>query len=272
MMNVKMNDAHGGSPERFGYSWHIFNDVLPIHREQFLRWSSALPMEAWRGAKFIDVGCGIGRNSLWAMRAGAVAGVAIDIDDRSLAAARRNLSEVAVEVRRESAYDIAEVSTFDIAFSIGVIHHLDNPVRALARMVRATKPGGYVLIWVYGRENNGWIIYVFDPLRRALFARLPLRLVYFLSLFPTAALWVALRCGLSAVEYCRLLRRFSFNHLRAVVFDQMIPRVANYWPRATVERLMAGAGLEDIRIVWVNEISWSAAGRRPLRQACPKMA
>jgi SAM-dependent methyltransferase len=260
-----MDDVLGGSAERFGYSWHIFSEVLPIHREQFLRWCSALPPEAWRGARFIDVGCGIGRNSLWAMREGASAGVAIDVDDRSLTAARRNLAGISVEVRRESAYDISEVAAFDVAFSIGVIHHLEAPEKALARMVHATKPGGYVLIWVYGRENNGWIVHFFDPLRLSLFARLPLSLVYFLSLFPTAALWCALRLGLQWVEYFRLLSKFSFRHLRAVVFDHMIPRIANYWTREEVDRLMKDAGLEDVRLVWVNDISWSAVGRPPAR-------
>jgi SAM-dependent methyltransferase len=259
-----MSDTYGGSPDRFGYSWHIFQDVLPIHHEQFLRWTSALPRQIWQGTTFLDVGCGMGRNSLWAMREGASAGLAIDIDERSLAAARRNLSDVAVEVRHQSSYDIVEDGVFDVTFAIGVVHHLDDPGRALSRMVQATKQGGHVLIWVYGRENNGWIVRCFDPLRRALFARLPLGFVYVLSLFPTVALWLTLRLDIWRNEYFRLLRDFSFGHLRAVVFDQMIPRIANYWPRETVERLMADAGLEEIRLVWVNEVSWSAAGRRPL--------
>jgi len=43
----------------------------------------------------------------------------------------------------------------------------------------------------------------------------------------------------------------------------MIPRIANYWTRAQVEQLLIDAGLERIRLVWVNEMSWSAAGRKP---------
>ncbi len=265
LQSDQADDTYGGSPERFGYSWNIFQEVLPMHREQFLRWTSALAREAWRGARFMDVGCGIGRNSVWAMREGAAGGVAIDVDDRSLAAARRNLADVAVDVRRESVYDLSEAAAFDIVFSIGVIHHLDAPEQALSRMAYATRPGGHVLVWVYGRENNGWLVHFFDPLRRGLFAHLPLKLVYALSLIPTAVLWLSLRCGLQMVEYFRLLRRFSFRHLRAVVFDHMIPRIANYWMREDVERLMAGAGLTDIRLIWVNEVSWSAAGRVPTK-------
>jgi hypothetical protein len=28
-----------------------------------------------------------------------------------------------------------------------------------------------------------------------------------------------------------------------IVFDQMLPKIAHYWPRAAVERLLTGAGL-----------------------------
>jgi SAM-dependent methyltransferase len=256
-------DAALGSPDRFGYSWSIFPEILPEHREQFLRWTAALPRGAWKGARFFDAGCGIGRNSYWAMLEGAVGGVAIDLDERSLGAARKNLSaHEAIEIRNQSIYDIPEESAFDIVFSIGVIHHLAEPEAALQRLTRAARPGGHVLIWVYGRENMGWLVRFFDPVRKAVFSRMPLRLVYHLSLYAAVALWLALRLGLSRLEYYKLLRRLSFAHLRAIVFDQMIPRIANYWPKEFVEGLMRGAGLDDIRLVHVNEMSWSACGRK----------
>jgi SAM-dependent methyltransferase len=254
---------HDGSPDRFGYSWAIFSAILPEHREQFVRWTSSLPRTAWRGATFIDCGCGIGRNSHWAMADGARGGIALDLDDRSLAAARANLKpHPTIEVRRESIYEIAEENAADIAFSIGVIHHLDNPDAAIARMTRAVKPGGHVLIWCYGCENMSWLVNVFDPIRRALFSRMPLGVVYHLSLYPSALLWLALRMGLSKLAYYRLLRQFTFAHLRAIVFDQMVPRVAHYWPRETVERLLVDAGLNDVSVVSVNDMSWSASGRK----------
>jgi len=258
-----MADVDLGSPDRFGYSWAIFSEILPEHREQFLRWTAALPREAWRNARFLDAGCGIGRNSHWAMLEGAAGGVAMDIDERSLAAARKNLApHRALEVRNQSIYDIPEQDAFDVVFSIGVIHHLAEPAAALARLTRAAKPGGHVLIWVYGRENMGWLTRYFDPIRKGLFSRMPLRFVYHLSLYATVALWLALRLGLSRLEYYKLLRRLTFRHLRAIVFDQMIPRIAHYWPKEFVEGLARDAGWEDIRLVHVNGMSWSASGRK----------
>jgi SAM-dependent methyltransferase len=255
-----------GSPDRFGYEWGAYAEILPEYEEQFRRWTVHLAPRDWRGKSFLDVGCGMGRNSFWPMTYGAGGGCAVDLDDRSLESARRNLGRFpSVEVMRSSAYDLPFADRYDIAFAIGVIHHLEDPQRALQRMTRAVKPGGQVLIWVYGREGNRWLVTLLDPLRRALFSRLPIALVHHLSLYPAAVLWLALRLALRPSEYLKLLAHFQFAHLRSIVFDQMLPRIAHYWPQERVVELMTKAGLEDIHIASVNEMSWSAIGTRPLR-------
>lgn len=261
--SAEISELAKGSPERFGYSWERYSDLLAAHEEQFLRWT-ALEKSAWQGVRFVDGGCGIGRNSHWPMVYGAAGGLAVDVDDRTLGRARENLARFpTVEVRHQSIYEISEESAFDIAFSIGVVHHLSDPDAAVARLARAAKPGGQVLVWLYGRENNGWIVHFFNPLRKALFSRLSLKLVHVLSWPLTAVLWCLLRVGFPPGAYYRLIRRFSFEHLRAIVFDHMIPRIALYYTRAEAEALLARAGLTDIRSTWVNENSWSVIGRKP---------
>jgi SAM-dependent methyltransferase len=206
----------------------------------------------------------MGRNSLWPMRYGAREGVAVDLDARSLANARRNLAAYPeLQVMRASAYELPFESRFDIVFSIGVVHHLEDPAAALRNMVRAAKPGGRVLIWVYGREGNEWLVSILDPLRKALFRHLPVGFVHHLSVYPAALLWLLLRAGLRPNQYFRLLRGFGFRHLRSIVFDQMLPRIAHYWRRDEVLSLMRAAGLEDVRVAQVNQMSWSAIGTRP---------
>ena len=254
---------HRGSPERFGYEWNTYADILPIYEEQFRRWTPHFTPDDWRGKSFLDVGCGMGRNSYWPNSYGASASVSVDIDDRSLAAATRNLARFpAAQILRSSAYDLPFENEFDVVFSIGVIHHLEFPERALARMVTAAKPGGRVAIWVYGRENNAWLIKFLDPLRKALFSKLPVSLVHHLSIYPTAVLWLLLRLGITPIAYFRLIRRFGFGHLRSIVFDQMLPRIANYWSRGEVIALMEQAALRGVELQWVNEMSWAATGRK----------
>jgi SAM-dependent methyltransferase len=251
----------GGSSERFGYEWDTYASIFPEYEEQFRRWLPFFSPDDWRGKRFIDVGCGMGRNSFWPMKYGATGGVAVDIDERSLAAARINLqSYTSIEVRKCSAYDLPWRNEFDIAFSIGVIHHLEFPKMALEAMLRSTKPGGQIAIWVYGRENNGWLLSILNPSRQLLFSRLPISWVHMISIIPAAILWVMLRIGLNQIAFFRLLRTFSFEHVRSIVFDQMLPRIANYWTKSEVELLMRDAGLKDVELVWVNEMSWAARG------------
>lgn len=254
-----------GSPERFGYSWENYAELLPEHEDQFRRWTAPLLASDWRDKTFLDAGCGMGRNSYWPLRDGAARGVAIDMDDRTLARARQTLAGFAnAELRRQSIYDIPEENVFDIAFSIGVVHHLADPAAAVARLARAVRPGGQVLLWLYGREGNGWIVWLFNPLRKLLFSRLPLPLVHAAAWLLAAALWLALRPNFSRSPYLRQIRGFSFRHLRAIVFDHMIPRIALYYRRAEAIALLQEAGLTGIETNWTNRMSWTVIGRKPL--------
>ena len=255
-------DKNAGSSARFGYSWSKFNEPTLQQREQFWGWTSALQPHAWKDARFLDVGCGTGRNAKWAMEAGARSGVAIDIDDNSLEIARRNLSSYpSVEVRGCSAYEAPE-EDFDIAFSLGVIHHLAEPQRAIEAMTRSVQTGGKVLIWVYGRENMEFYVRVLSPLRDAIFSRLPVSLLRLIAFIPAAFLWLLLRSGYMRLEYFKQLRQFSFRHLHHIIFDQMLPQISHHWPREKAEELLHAAGLNDVRSVWVNDISWSVVGTK----------
>src|SRR5678815_822887 len=107
-----------GSPERFGYEWNVYAELRPEYEEQFKRWTAHLNPQDWKAKTFLDVGCGMGRNSFWPMTYGAAGGVAVDVDEQSLASARRTLSRYpSVAVEERSAYDLGYQDRFDIAFS-----------------------------------------------------------------------------------------------------------------------------------------------------------
>src|SRR5437870_4177553 len=131
-MTVHAKDDLEGSSDRFGYEWDTYAEILPEHEEQFRRWTAPLSPQDWRGKDFLDVGCGMGRNSYWPLKYGAAGGVAVDIDERSLEKARLNLQSFpSMQVMRASAYDLPFEERFDLAFSVGVVHHLEHPQRAL---------------------------------------------------------------------------------------------------------------------------------------------
>jgi hypothetical protein len=129
-------------------------------------------------------------------------------------------------------------------------------------MVKAVKSGGHVLIWVYGYENNEWIVKYFNPIRKMFFSRLPISIVHFLSIFPTLFLYIVIRLIKGKTEYIKLIRKFSFSHLRSIVFDQMLPKIANYYKEEEVKELMKSVGLTDVKTNWVNEMSWTVIGKK----------
>ena len=253
-----------GSPDRFGYSWDRFNELTPEQERQFRLWTAHLsPEHDWLGKHFLDAGCGAGRNSYWAMSYGARSCVAIDLDERSLNGARKNLEKFPdAKVCKYSIYDIPFKDEFDIVFSIGVVHHLSDPALAVRKLASAAKPGGRVLIWVYGYENLELYVNVLNPLRKVFFSWMPLGLVRTLAYVPAALLWLMLRLGITPLAYLRLLRTFSLRHIHHICFDQMLPKIANYLRKDEAIALLEHTGLRDVKAEWVNEVSWSVIGTK----------
>lgn len=246
-----------GTQHEFGWQWARYPEVLPEHREQFRRWISPFPEAGFEGKRFLDLGCGAGRNAHWALVNGATGGIALDYDERTVAQARKNLAEhPGMEVRHQSAYELADEAVVDVAFSIGVIHHLADPKRAVANMVRALKPGGTLILWVYAKEGNERYLMVIDPLRRFITSKIPAPLTRLLAKAMTPALWAYIRLP-HEKAYLRLLREKGFRQLELIILDQLIPSIACYWTEAETRDLVAGLPVEGIQTQHTNGMSWS---------------
>jgi SAM-dependent methyltransferase len=120
--------------------------------------------EAWSGYKpasfallaletgdaVLDVGCGTGDDArAIALLVPGVAVVGIDADATKVAEAERLTLGIPrpVEFRVGDAREIElEAETFDACRADKVFHHLDDPAKVLAEMVRVTRPGGRVVV------------------------------------------------------------------------------------------------------------------------------
>ena len=96
-----------------------------------------------------------------------------------------------------------------------------------------------------------------NPIRKALFSRAPLPLVRIASYFPTLFLYLYIKTGLSKLEYFKLLKRLNFLEIQQIIFDQMLPKTAEYYKKNEAINLLKHPKLEEIKIEWVNECSWS---------------
>lgn len=252
----------GGTERAFGFAWAFYHEVIPLHKEQFEGWITPLPLGFFRGKRFLDAGCGIGRNSLWALEAGASGGTAFDYDERTVAVARRNLAAhpgCAVELR--SIYDPPEEAAYDAVFCIGVLQHLERPAEAVRNLTRALKPGGTLILWAYAREGNERYLLWADPLRRQVTSRVHPLLTLALARAMTALLWLRLRLPKSDPYLERLAKR-SFRHMEAMVFDQLLPHIAHYWRRDEMLGLVAGLPLEVRHLTHTHGMSWTLVAEK----------
>lgn len=234
------------------------------YEAQFRNWTYPLTADDFRGKKILDAGCGMGRNSYWPLVWGAREAVAFDYDVRSVERAKKTLAAFpAARVEYRSIYEIPWQNEFDVVFSIGVIHHLTDPKKALRNLVAALTPGGRLLIWVYSFEGNEWIVRYVDPVRKYLTSKLPLPLVHFLSYGCSVPLFIFVKLLRGPSAYLRQLSTFKFWHVHSIVFDQLIPEVTNYWSKGEVTNLAKHIGLSEVEVhAPPNKLGWILLGRK----------
>lgn len=114
----------------------------------------------WRGKRVLEIGCGLGTDTINFARAGASI-TAVDLSSKSLELARQRaqvfgLSDQVrfVEADAEQLAEYVEPEPYDLIYSFGVIHHSPHPERILDQ-VRANfvKPSTTVKLMVYHRHS-----------------------------------------------------------------------------------------------------------------------
>ena len=140
-------------------------------------WLPALPdvqarLDAGEPLRVIDVGCGEGWAAIYIAEAYPNVVVhGVDLDDTSIAVARRNAAERGVADR--VSFDVRDVADptvtdrYDLALACEVVHDLSDPVAVLDAMRRMTPEGAVLIIDENADETfaaNG------DPIQRLLYA------------------------------------------------------------------------------------------------------
>jgi len=246
------------SEKRFGFEWNKYNEILPEYEHQFLNWTKPLKNSDYAGKRVLDAGCGMGRNSYWPASYGAKMVVGFDYDIRSVKSAKHNLAVFNnAEIIFNSIYDIDYNNEFDIVFSIGVIHHLKNPKLAISNLIKATSPGGRILIWVYSYEGNEWIVKYINPLRKIITSKLPVGIVHSISYLFSMPLYIFVKIFKGPSKYLKQLSKYSYAHIHSIVFDQLIPEIANYWTKEEAQDLFKFDDIKNLEILKPkNNMGW----------------
>lgn len=172
-INATTGDAHArevarGERFEFGRNWTRFLNVVDLNRVERAQQSMSelLGCDSLAGKRFLDIGSGSGLFSLAARRLGAQV-VSFDYDPQSVAATaelRRRYAPDDPEWRvaqgsvLDEAY-VADLGTFDVVYSWGVLHHTGAMWRALDIAQRLVNPDGLLAIAIYndrGSQSTRW--------------------------------------------------------------------------------------------------------------------
>jgi len=144
------------SPKQVG-TREYFDEVE--HRKYFVE--PHIPrfadFERWRGKRVLEIGCGLGTDTVNFARAGAHV-TAIDLSDQSAAIARQRLEvfgladRAAIHVgNAEELPGILAPQAFDLVYSFGVIHHSPHPQRIVQHLRQYMTPESELRLMVYSR-------------------------------------------------------------------------------------------------------------------------
>jgi SAM-dependent methyltransferase len=116
--------------------------------------------ERWKGKRVLEVGCGIGTDTINFARAGAQV-TAVDLSDESLRLAKRRASvfdlEQNVSFYQANAEELSShvpIEPYDLVYSFGVLHHTPNPSSAIGQIKHYMLPSSELRIMLYAK--NSW--------------------------------------------------------------------------------------------------------------------
>jgi SAM-dependent methyltransferase len=259
--------------DAFGYEWTHYSALTEADRQEFLAWIAPLTPADFKDRVVLDGGCGKGRHIFLAARFGAREVVGIDLSN-AVEAAFRNTRELPnVHVVQADIAHLPFADPFDLAYSIGVLHHLPVPKDGFLALAGHVKPGGRISAWVYGKEGNLWIEKLVDPVRRNVTSRLPRVLTRCLSFPPAVVLYAGLKLLYAPAKSRLWLKRllpysdylcsisgYSFAENFWNVFDQLVAPTAFYHSREEFVDWFATAQARQVEISRHNSNSWRGTG------------
>lgn len=237
----------------FGYQWNRFREIQLDSRngtqesEHTLYATTGWSERDYRDRLVLDAGVGAGRFAEVVANMNCEA-VGIDLTT-SVDAAYENIGE------RENVHlvqaDIFAMpfrdGSFDLAYSIGVLHHTPEPRVAFERVAAAVRKGGGLAVYVYhgyGLENRS------SDLIRKLTTRIPLKAMFALSALAVPLYYVYRMPGLGRI--LQLLCPISLHQNWAWrwldTFDWYTPKYQWKFQYPEIFRWFRASGFRDIEI------------------------
>jgi ubiquinone/menaquinone biosynthesis C-methylase UbiE len=139
----------------------FFESVERYRYTQYAPWMRrVMGFDQFRGARLLEIGCGMGTDLLQFARGGARC-VGIDLTPRSVEITRHRFALYGAD----GAFMIADgeqlpfaSDSFDVVYSNGVLHHTPDTAGAIREVHRVLRPGGEAKVMLYHRNSlNYWV-------------------------------------------------------------------------------------------------------------------
>jgi len=253
----------------FGSQWTRYTDNTGYYASpEFLQdvFGTLLSLDDIKGTRVFDIGSGTGRIVNMLLDAGVAHVVAVEpsVAFGVLKKNTRNRAEQIqyLNLRGDQIPDMG----VDFAFSIGVLHHIPDPLPTVRRVYSCLKPGGKFLFWVYGREDNETYLFLVQPLRK-ITQRLPDPVLVVLTNVLNAAVSIyAIFCWFLPLPLYRYMRntysKLDWKTRFLVIFDQLNPAYAKYYANNEAIALMESGGFQNIKIERRQNYSWTVIGQK----------
>lgn len=231
----------------------------------FKDWIYPNRLEDFTGKEVLECGCGGGQHTSF------VAPIA-----KSVTAVDLNTTEIAKERNKEFSNvefiesDIASMNlgkTFDIVFSIGVIHHTDNPDKTFNNLKKHVKQGGRLIVWVYSAEGNSLVKNFVEPFRKMFLKNMKRKNLLMLSKIITAILYLPVYSiyllhleFLPFYEYFGNFRKLSFYRNNLNVFDKLNAPQVDFISKERITRWYDLSDFSDVSISQYKGVSWRGSG------------
>jgi 2-polyprenyl-3-methyl-5-hydroxy-6-metoxy-1,4-benzoquinol methylase len=121
-----------------------------VTTEKFFWAKTGWKPDMFKGQTVLDAGCGCGRYSAIAARCGAIV-TGVDASPCAIKAAAENVPIGKFQQANLLKLDDLEDESFDMAFSLGVLHHTESTERAFFQVARKVRKGGHLAVWVYAQ-------------------------------------------------------------------------------------------------------------------------
>ena len=147
-------ESQHGTAERGSLAWSDeVTDQRYFVQHHILRFAD---FPSWRGKKVLEIGCGIGTDTLEFCRSGADV-YAGDVSEKSVEIAYHRALLHKAEFQRlpwihvVNAEEWLPFGPFDLVWSFGVLHHTPHPEKVLNRVHEVLKDDGELRIMLYAR-------------------------------------------------------------------------------------------------------------------------